>query len=108
MRSPPTPRASSRTPRLAGPRSRKSWRSSSWLRREGSPQAMNSGTIKSLAPQPNFTALRPGIRDPAAGGGDHGVAGRDVPFAGRGEAGIDIGFAFGDPAEFDRRAEHGR
>src|SRR5258707_11197995 len=50
------------------------------------------------------TALR--IRDLSARGGDDGVSCRDIPFAGRREAGIEIGFAFRQPAEFDRRAEH--
>ena len=35
------------------------------------------------------------------------MAGRHVPFAGRRQPGIDVDGAFGDPAEFDRRAEHG-
>ena len=35
------------------------------------------------------------------------MAGRDVPFAGRRQPGIDIDRAFRHPAEFDRRAELG-
>ena len=45
------------------------------------------------------------IRDLAAGGGDQSVTCRNVPFAGRGEAGIDIGAALRDPAELDGGAE---
>ena len=71
----------------------------------GSPQAMNSGTMKPSRPPPNCTSC-PCVGDLAAGRGDERVARRDVPFAGRGEAGIDVGFAFRHPAEFDRRAEH--
>ena len=48
-------------------------------------------------------ALR--IRDLAAGGGEDGVAGRDIPFVGRRKAGIDIDRALRHPGEFDRRAE---
>ena len=66
---------------------------------------MNSGTIKPSEPAPKCSSL-PNLRNLAAGGGDDGVAGGDVPFAGRRQARIDIGAALGDPAEFDRRAQH--
>src|SRR6476661_7779640 len=46
------------------------------------------------------------IRDLAAGRGDERVSRGDIPFAGGGEAGIDIGCAFRHPAEFNRRAQH--
>ena len=68
---------------------------------------MNSGTMKSLASLAEMQGGALRIGDLAAGGGDDRVAGRDVPFGGRREAGIDIDRAFGHPAEFDRRAELG-
>ena len=47
----------------------------------GSPQAMNSGTMKSVAPARRTASRRPSrIGDLAAGGGDDRVAGRDIPF----------------------------
>ena len=45
------------------------------------------------------------VGDLAAGGRHHRAARRDVPFASGSEAGIDVGAAFRDPAEFHRRAE---
>ena len=72
----------------------------------GSPQAMNAGTMKAFAPHAEAQAARPGIGDLAAGRGDDGMAGRDIPFAGRRKARIDIGAALRHPAEFDRRAQH--
>src|SRR6266480_2797076 len=45
------------------------------------------------------------IRDLAASGGDDRVSRRDIPFAGGGEAGINVGSALRHAAEFDRRAE---
>src|ERR1700730_665131 len=42
------------------------------------------------------------VRDPAPGRGDARMPRRDVPFGCGGEAGIDIGAALRDPAEFDR------
>ena len=71
----------------------------------GSPQAMNSGTIKPSRRRAEAQRRRPAVGDLAAGRGDDGVARRDVPFAGRRQARIDVGAALGDPAEFDRRAE---
>jgi len=61
---------------------------------------------KAVAPfaEVQVSALR--IRDLAAGRGDDGVAGCDIPFASWGEARIDIGSALRHPAEFDRRSEH--
>src|ERR1700756_1638310 len=41
-----------------------------------------------------------GVGDLAACRGNDGVAGGDIPFAGRREAGIDIGFTLGHAAEF--------
>src|SRR5262245_13676634 len=43
-------------------------------------------------------------RDVAAGGFEDGVAGGGVPFVDVAEAGIEVGCAFGDAAEFDRGA----
>ena len=67
---------------------------------------MNSGTMKVLRARCRKRSAAPFesvIR--AAGGRHHRMAGGHVPFAGRRQPGIDIDRAFGDPAEFDRRAE---
>ena len=48
------------------------------------------------------TAVR--LAQLAAGRDQHGVAGGDVPFRGRPEPRIEIGRAFGEQAEFQRRA----
>ena len=66
---------------------------------------MNSGTMKASRADAELQLGALTVRDLAAGRGDHRVAGRDVPFAGGGEAGIDVDFALRHPAEFDRRAE---
>ena len=66
---------------------------------------MNSGTIKSSAPSAEMQIGSFRVGDLAAGRGHDRMAGRDVPFAGRGEARVDIGAAFRHAAEFDRRAE---
>src|SRR5205085_8967598 len=50
-----------------------------------------------------FAALAVG--HPAASGGHNGAAGSDVPFACWPEAGIDVGTAFRDPAEFHGRGD---
>ena len=94
----------------AGRRSRRHWPSSRCAGLEsapcrshqptavGSPQAMNSGTIKSRAPLAELAKSAPlRIRDLAAGGGDDGVTGRDVPFAGRRQPRIDIDRALRHP-----------
>src|SRR3569833_3312589 len=44
--------------------------------------------------------------DEATYGGDDGMDRGHVPFAGGGEAGIDVGATFGNAAELDRRAEN--
>src|SRR5437667_6358149 len=61
---------------------------------------------KAFAASPELHVVALGIGDPAAGRGDERVSRRDVPFAGRAEAGIDVGRTLRDPAEFDRRTEH--
>ena len=60
---------------------------------------------KSLARFAETQRSAPPVRDLAAGGGDQGVTRRNVPFAGRGKTGIDVGAALRDPAELDRGAE---
>ena len=72
----------------------------------GSPQAMNSGTIKPSRPLPNCKAapFQSVILPPAAvtiacpAATSHSLVGR--------EAGIDIGAAFRHPAQFHRRSQH--
>src|SRR6266849_5306240 len=61
---------------------------------------------KAFAASPEMHVVALGIGDLAAGRGDERVSRRDVPFAGRGEAGINVGCPLRHPAEFDRRAEH--
>src|SRR3984893_18866457 len=60
---------------------------------------------KPFPPFAKAQVIAPPVRDLATGRGDDGMAGRDVPFAGRSEAGIDVGTALRDPAEFDRRSQ---
>src|SRR6202166_1136280 len=67
-------------------------------------KALLSLKSRAASSEQQFSAVR--IGDLAAGGRDNGMSRRDVPFAGRGKAGIDIGAAFGHPAELERRAEH--
>src|SRR6266404_3234471 len=61
---------------------------------------------KAFAASPELHVVALGISDLAAGRGDERVSRRDVPFAGRAEARIDVGCPLRHPAEFDRRAEH--
>src|SRR6266403_3149055 len=61
---------------------------------------------KAFAASPELHVIALGIGDLAAGRGDERVSRGDVPFAGRAEAGIDVGCPLRHPAEFDRGAEH--
>src|SRR5437899_786949 len=61
---------------------------------------------KAFAASPELHVIASGIGDLAAGRGNERVSRRDVPFAGRGEAGIDIGLPLRHAAEFDSGANH--
>src|SRR5258705_272632 len=61
---------------------------------------------KAFAAGPELHVIAVGIGDLAAGRGDERVSRRDVPFAGRAEAGIDVGSPLRHPAEFDCGTEH--
>src|SRR6266446_2284996 len=61
---------------------------------------------KAFAASPELHVIALGVGDLAAGRGDERVSSGDVPFAGRAEAGIDVGSPLRHPAELDRGAEH--
>src|SRR5258706_7126436 len=61
---------------------------------------------KAFAASPVLHVIALGIGDLAAGRGDERVSRRDVPFAGRGEAGIDVDCPLRPAAAFDRKAKH--
>src|SRR5258707_12731810 len=61
---------------------------------------------KAFAASPELHVIALGIGDLAAGRGDERVSGRDVPFAGRGEAGVDVGCAPPPAAEFGCGGKH--
>src|SRR6202041_754797 len=65
-------------------------------------RAFSGPLLKALAEAQVASGL---IRDFAAGGRDDGVAGRDVPFAGRRQPRIDVDRTLRDLRQFDRRAE---
>src|SRR2546429_3668300 len=61
---------------------------------------------KAFAASPELHVIALGVGDLAAGRGDERVSRRDVPFAGRAQARIDVGSPLRHPAEFNRGAEH--
>src|SRR5438876_402470 len=60
---------------------------------------------KAFAASPELHVIALGVGDLAAGRGDERVSSGDVPFAGRAEAGIDVGSPLRHPAELNRGAE---
>src|SRR5258707_14658828 len=61
---------------------------------------------KAFAASPELHVIALGIGDLAAGRGDERVSRRDVPFAGRAEAGKDAGCPLPPPPRFEPGAEH--
>src|SRR5713101_4376284 len=105
MPSPPIRSASKGRQPRAGRRWSNNWPNSESAHRRGIAPGDEFRHDKAVAPLAKTQVFAVRVRDLATSGGDDGMAGRDVPFAGWGEAGINIGSALCDAAEFDRRAK---